>query len=175
MAALADCGTHAIVAAAIEKDGEGEETPTRCVLSGGAVGPGMLVLADAGLYSFEDFRMVADAGADALSRVGANVGLPLLEWFPDGSYLSFIAEPAEKARNSYRLRHGLEAELVFDELKTHQRGAGAILRSRKPELIEQEIQGLLLAHYGIRYLLREAAEQAELDPRFRCFRGKTAR
>lgn len=34
-----------------------------------------------------------------------------------------------------------QAELVFDELKTHQRGSGVILRSRKPELVEQEILG----------------------------------
>ena len=140
-----------------------------------------------------------------------------VEWLPDGSYLSFIADSAEKAKNSYRLRHGLakitnlpgfyvravdykvtdrgdgeeiitlvtnitnpeeipaaelaaayherwEAELVFDELKTHQRGQGMILRSRKPELVEQEIWGLLLTHYGIRHLMREAADQAELDP-----------
>ena len=53
---------------------------------------------------------------------------------------------------------------MFDELKTHQRGAGMILRSRKPELVEQEIWGLLLTHYGIRHLMREAADQAELDP-----------
>ena len=217
MAALAECGTHAIVAAAIGKDGEGEETLTRRVLSGGAVQPGMLVMADAGLYSYDNFRLVLDAGANALFRVGANVGLPLLEWFPDGSYLSFIADPDEKRKNSYRLRRGLmkitdlpgtyvravdyevtdrgdggeiitlvtditgpeeipaaepaaayherwEAELVFDELKTHQRGAGAILRSRKPELAEQELWGLLLTHYGIRHLMCEAADQAELDP-----------
>jgi hypothetical protein len=177
----------------------------------------MLVLADAGLYSYENFRMVLDAGADAVFRVGANAGLPLLEWLPDGSYLSFIADPDEKRKNSCRLRRGLakitdlpgtyvravdyevtdrgdgeeivtlvtnitdpeeipaaalaaayherwEAELVFDEMKTHQRGAGAILRSRKPELVEQEIWGLLLTHYGIRHLMREAADQAELDP-----------
>lgn len=174
-------------------------------------------MADSGLYSYTNFRMVIDAGADALFRVGANVGLPMLGWLPDGSYLSFIADSAEKAKNSYRLRHGLakitdlpgtyvravdyeitdrgdgeeiitlvtnitdpeeipaaelaaayhqrwEAELVFDELKTHQRGPGMILRSRKPELVEQEIWGLLLTHYGIRHLMREAADQAELDP-----------
>jgi hypothetical protein len=217
MAALAECGTHAIVAAAIAKDGEGEETMTGRILSGGAVTPGMIVMADAGLYSYKHFRMVIDAGADALFRVGANVGLPVLEWLPDGSYLSFIAEPAAKAKNSYRLRRGLsvvtdlpgtyvravdyeitdrgdgeeiitlvtnitdpadvpapelaaayherwEAELVFDELKTRQRGSGVILRSRKPELAEQEIWGLLLTHYCIRHLMREAADQAELDP-----------
>ena len=53
---------------------------------------------------------------------------------------------------------------MFDELKVHQRGQGMILRSRKPELVEQEIWGLLLTHYGIRSLMREAADQAELDP-----------
>jgi hypothetical protein len=217
MAALAECGTHAIVAAEIGRDGEGEETLTRRILSGGAVGAGMIVMADSGLYSYTNFRMVIDAGADALFRVGANVGLPVLKWFPDGSYLSYIADSAEKAKNSYRLRHGLvkitdlpgiyvravdyeiadrgdgkeiitlvtnitdpeeipaaelaaayherwEAELVFDELKVHQRGPGTILRSRKPELVEQELWGLLLTHYGIRRLMREAADQADLDP-----------
>jgi hypothetical protein len=217
MAALTEWGTHAIVAAEIGKDGEGEETLTRRVLSGGAVEAGMIVMADSGLYSYTNFKMVLDAGADALFRVGASVELPVLEWFPDGSYLSFIADSEEKARNSYRLRHGLakitdlpgfyvrvvdyeitdrgdgeeiitlvtnitdpdeitavelaaayhqrwEAELVFDELKTHQRGPATILRSRKPELVEQEIWGLLLTHYGIRHLMREAADQAELDP-----------
>lgn len=217
IAALTECGTHAIVAAQIGKDKEGEETLTRRILSSGAVGAGMLVMADAGLYSYTNLKMVLEAGADALFRVGANVDLPVLEWFPDGSYLSFIADSKEKARNSYRLRHRLaeitglpgfyvravdyeitdrgdggqiitlitnitdpdeipaaelaaayhqrwEAELVFDELKTHQRGPGTVLRSRKPELVEQEIWGLLLTHYGIRHLMREAADQAELDP-----------
>jgi Insertion element 4 transposase N-terminal/Transposase DDE domain len=217
MAALAECGTHAIVAAEIGKDGEGEETLTRSILSSGAVKAGMLVMADSGLYSYTNFKMVLDAGADALFRVGANVELPILKWLPDGSYLSFIADSKEKARKSYRLRHGLEkitdlpgfyvrvvdyevtdrgdgeeiitlvtnitdpeeipavelaaayherweVELVFDELKTHQRGPGTILRSRKPELVEQEIWGLLLTHYGIRHLMREAADQTELDP-----------
>jgi Insertion element 4 transposase N-terminal/Transposase DDE domain len=217
MAALAECGTHAIVAAEIAKDGEGEETLARRILAGGAVGDGMIVMADSGLYSYTNFRMVIDAGADALFRVGANLHLPVLEWLPDGSYLSYLADSAEKAKNNYRLRHGLvkltdlpgvyvravdyeitdrgdgeeivtlvtnitdpeevpavelaaayherwEVELVFDELKVHQRGQGMILRSRKPELVEQEIWGLLLTHYGIRSLMREAADQADLDP-----------
>jgi Insertion element 4 transposase N-terminal/Transposase DDE domain len=217
MAALVECGTHAVVAAEIAKDGEGEETLTRRILSGGAAGPDMIIMADSGLYSYANFRMAVDSGADALFRVGANLDLPALEWFPDGSYLSYIADSPEKSRNNYRLRHGLvkltdlpgiyvraldyevtdrgdgeeiitlvtnvtdpedipavelaaayherwEAELVFDELKTHQRGAATILRSRKPEMVEQEIWGLLLTHYGIRHLMREAADQADLDP-----------
>ena len=64
-------------------------------------------MADSGLYSYTNFRMVMDAVADAVFRVGASVGLPLLEWLPDGSYLSYIADSEEKARNSYRLTRGL--------------------------------------------------------------------
>jgi hypothetical protein len=107
MAALTECGTHAVVAAEIGKDGEGEETLTRRILSSGSVEAGMLVMADSGLYSYTNFKMTLDAGADALFRVGANVELPVLEWLADGSYLSFIADSREKARNSYRLRRGL--------------------------------------------------------------------
>lgn len=52
MAALVECGTHAIVAAEIAREGEGEETLTRRILSGSAVGPDMIVMADSGLYSY---------------------------------------------------------------------------------------------------------------------------
>jgi hypothetical protein len=97
-----ECGTHAIVAAEIARDGEGEETLTRRILSGSAIGPGMIVMADSGLYSYTNFRMAIDAGADALFRVGANLDLPALEWFPDGSHLSYIADSPEKSRNNYR-------------------------------------------------------------------------
>jgi hypothetical protein len=57
-----------------------------------------------------------------------------------------------------------EIELAFDEIKTHQRGPAAILRSRSPDLVLQELYGLLITHYAIRRLMTEAADQAELDP-----------
>jgi hypothetical protein len=50
--------------------------------------------------------------------------------------------PAVELAAAYHERW--EVELVFDELKVDQRGQGMILRSRKPELVEQEIWGLLL-------------------------------
>jgi hypothetical protein len=49
MAALAECGTHTIVATAIGTKGQGGETLSGRVVSGGAVGVGMLVMVDAGL------------------------------------------------------------------------------------------------------------------------------
>jgi hypothetical protein len=54
--------------------------------------------------------------------------------------------------------------VVIDEVKTHQRGPGIILRSQSPEMAEQELWGLLLTHYGIHRIMTEAADQAEIDP-----------
>lgn len=57
-----------------------------------------------------------------------------------------------------------EVESLFDEAKTHQRGSGRILRSKKPGLVTQEIWALLLTHYAIRDTMRKAAEQSDVDP-----------
>ena len=57
-----------------------------------------------------------------------------------------------------------EIETALDELKTHLRGAQIVLRSKTPELVEQEFWGLLLAHFAIRGLMHEAALRAEEDP-----------
>lgn len=57
-----------------------------------------------------------------------------------------------------------EIELAFAELKTQLRGRRVVLRSKGPELVLQELYGLLLAHYGVRQLLHEAAGHAGRDP-----------
>ena len=57
-----------------------------------------------------------------------------------------------------------EIETALDELKTHLRGARIVLRSKTPELVEQEFYGLLLAHFAIRGLMHEAALKAAEDP-----------
>lgn len=51
-----------------------------------------------------------------------------------------------------------EIEGAFDELKTHQRGARTVLRSKSPELVLQEIRGHLCCHAAIRTLMWEAAD-----------------
>jgi hypothetical protein len=57
-----------------------------------------------------------------------------------------------------------EHESGLDEIKTHLRTAGGILRSQSPELAQQEMWGLLLAHYAIRELMCRAADEAGRDP-----------
>jgi hypothetical protein len=57
-----------------------------------------------------------------------------------------------------------EEENAFDELKTHQRGARRVLRSKSPEMVTQEIYAHLLVYFAIRALINRAAEPDELDP-----------
>jgi len=70
--------------------------------------------------------------------------------------------PAEELAALYHDRW--EIENVFDEFKTHLRGRQAVLRSKTPELVEQELYGFLLAHFAIRGLMHEAALKADVDP-----------
>ena len=57
-----------------------------------------------------------------------------------------------------------EVEGVFDKFKTHLRSNSAVLRSKTPELVQQELWGLLLAHFAIRQLMTQAAWPRGLDP-----------
>ncbi len=70
--------------------------------------------------------------------------------------------PAKELAALYHERW--EIETALDELKTHLRGSQIVLRSKTPELVEQEFWGLLMAHYAIRGLMHEAALKADEDP-----------
>ena len=77
-----------------------------------------------------------------------------------------ILDPAEApAAELAALYHERwEIEGAPAELKTHLRGARAVLRSRTPALVRQEFRGLLLAHFAGRGLMHEAALRADEDP-----------
>ena len=85
-----------------------------------------------------------------------------------GPYRLFttLLDPAEApaAELAFAYAQRWEIELAFDELKTHQRGSKAVLRSKSPALVEQEIWGHLCCHYAIRTLMFEAAHDADVDP-----------
>jgi hypothetical protein len=217
--ALAECGTRAVTAVETAA-AEDAEQPLAVTLAGtpGNLEPGMLLMADRGIYSYRLLTAVREAGADFALRVTAMLDLPVLQWLPDGSYRSYIADPQLKARtaNRSRLLKGTmpltdlpgmhvrvidydvpgrgkgeiftvvtsvtdhqdlpapeiaadyhkrwEIEITFAEIETRQRGPAVVLRSRSPDLVLQELYGLLLTHYAIRALMTEAADQAELDP-----------
>jgi hypothetical protein len=70
--------------------------------------------------------------------------------------------PAKELAALYHERW--EIETALDELKTHLRGAQIVLRSKTPELVQQEFYGLLMAHFAVRGLMHEAALRAGEDP-----------
>ena len=97
---LGECGTHAVVAAALGTIYDGERKLAQKLLA--AVQPGMLILADRGFFSFELWAHYLTTGADLLWRVTAGITLPVIEVLPDGSYLSVIN--SKKTRSAgYRI------------------------------------------------------------------------
>jgi hypothetical protein len=69
--------------------------------------------------------------------------------------------PLSELADLYRERW--EVETMLDEMKTHLMGSQP-LRSRTPDLVYQEIYGMVMAHYAIRAIMYEAAASAKIDP-----------
>lgn len=76
--------------------------------------------------------------------------------------LNPLDAPAHELACLYEQRQ--EIEFAFDELKTHQRGANVIFRSKTPNGVLQETYGYLLAHFAIRTIMHEAALSLDIDP-----------
>ena len=57
-----------------------------------------------------------------------------------------------------------EHETGNNQLKTHLRGPGRVLRSKSPDMVRQEIYGYLLTHHAISALVCRAATDADIDP-----------
>ena len=70
--------------------------------------------------------------------------------------------PALKLAELFASRWGIETS--FGELKTYLRGRDILLRSQRPDLVEQDFFGLLLAHYGVRCVMDEAARERRIAP-----------
>jgi Transposase DDE domain len=198
VAALAECGTHAVFAAQTGPLATHETTLARRLFT--HLRAGMLLLADRGFVGFDLWTEATATGADLLWRVKTNMVLPVLRLLPDGSYLSQIVAAGDRKRANpttvrvveytlaatdtvYRLITTIvdpqqapavelaalyaqrwEFETALDEVKTHQRGPGMVLRSRHPEGVRQEVYGFLLVHYAIRELMWQTAQQAGEDP-----------
>ncbi|WP_370950403.1 IS4 family transposase [Amycolatopsis sp. cg5] len=217
---IAECASHAVVAAVIGGQHHGEQTLARQLWPG--LNPDWLLLADANFYSYHDFTTAADTGAALLWRLPSTVKTPRLTDCDDGSYRSALINPkirsaarraaletaatrgedldpseaiavrvveytvpdrgpdpdkvirvittitdpgdapAEVLAQAYHQRW--EHETGNDQLKTHLRGPGRVLRSKSPDLVRQEIYGYLLAHHALSALICRAATEADIDP-----------
>ena len=105
-------------------------------------------------YDQGAWQRAGRTGADLLWRMKDNIGLEAVKTISEA--------PAADLAAAYTQRW--EIETAFDELKTHQRGPRAVLRSKSPDLVTQEIWGHLCCHYAIRALMFDAAAHAGRDP-----------
>ena len=96
-----------------------------------------------------EYRLEGVAGAEPLYRLLTTILEPQ-------------QAPAAALAALYHERWEIEGALA--ELKTQLRGARVVLRSKTPELVRQEVWGLLLAHFAVRGLMHEAALRADEDP-----------
>ncbi len=219
--ALAECGTHAFLAAEVGSWSVGEMTLANGLYP--RLRPEELLTADRNFYSFDAWGLAAGSGAALLWRAPTGLGLPVVKILPDGTYLAVLIDPkirsarrraailaaaragadlSEEPAHLVRVieydipdREGngtgelivllstitdpgkaragelagayhqrWEEETGNDQLKTHLRGPGRILRSRLPDLVHQEIWAWLLVHHAISALITRAAEAADLDP-----------
>jgi len=95
--ALAECGTHAMFAAAMGPCATGEATLARQLTS--SLAPDMLVLADRGFTAHPLFSAFAATGADLCWRAKGNAVLPVLKRHDDGSFRSeLVASDDKRAR-----------------------------------------------------------------------------
>lgn len=156
------------------------------------LGPGQLLLADRGYLGQDLWDQAVATGAQLLWRARRGTPLPVTRVLADGSWLSRYGDGpvrvveyalAEAPDQTYRLVTTLldpqaapaaelaalyherwEIETAYDELKTHMLGPRPSLRSKTPDLVRQEVEGLLLAYHAVRTFLAEAADTENLDP-----------
>lgn len=102
--AVAECGSHAVIDAVAGPCSVSESAAAGQLLD--RLQPGMLCLADRGFYGFAAWQRAANTGADLCWRVSANLKLPVLEEFTDGSWISevFDSKADRKREHGVRVR-----------------------------------------------------------------------
>lgn len=83
--------------------------------------------------------------------------------------LDEVSAPVTKLAELYMQRW--EIELVFSEMKVQLNKNEHTLRSQRPDLVKQEIYGILMMHYAIRSFIFEAAARSKIDPDCISFKG----
>ncbi|MCA1698945.1 MAG: IS4 family transposase [Actinobacteria bacterium] len=95
---LGECSTHALFEVAIGPLKDDERKLAGRLL--GALGPGMLCLADRGFYSFKLWNKARQSGAELLWRTKANHRLAVKERLSDGSYRSELFASSDRKRKA---------------------------------------------------------------------------
>jgi hypothetical protein len=101
-ACLVELGTHAVFDARLEPYRVSENALIEEMFT--ALRPGMLALADRGIYSFQRWVRAAATGADLLWRVRSNLILRPVEILADGSYIAEITPSRKSGMAPVRVR-----------------------------------------------------------------------
>jgi hypothetical protein len=115
--ALGECGSHAIVGAAMAACNSGERGLAAELLT--YLQPDMLVAADRNFCSFALWGAFRATGADLLWRVSSAVELPVVRWLPDGSYLSIAFNPKIRGRRRREVIVGAREGVGVDPAEGH--------------------------------------------------------
>jgi hypothetical protein len=137
--ALAECGTHAFLAAEVGGFAVGEKTLAHRLYP--RLRRDELLTADRNFYSFDAWSLAARTGAALLWRPPTWLGLPVLTALSDGSYLSVLINPTIR---SPRRRAALLAEATeAAEAMENADAAGTILdpdQAHQVRVVEYDIK-----------------------------------
>lgn len=88
---VSECGSHAVVGAAMAGTAVGEQVLARQLWP--RLEPDWLLLADRNFFNWADWHAAAAGGTQLVWRVKTAHRLPVLEVLPDGSYQSVLVNP----------------------------------------------------------------------------------
>jgi hypothetical protein len=130
------------------------------ILAAARAGQDLAELPDAiGTHGLPVARLARVIEYDVPDRTGNGTGelIALLTTITDPGHAG-----ADEPATAYHQRW--EEETGNDQLKTHLRGPGKVLRSRLPDLAYQETWAYLIVHHAISALIARASAAADLDP-----------
>lgn len=124
---LTECASHASLGAhitGVSGKGSGERSAAKELIP--LLEDDMLLICDAGFYSFELWSTAFDTGAELLWRLGDIMGLPVLETLGDGSYITLLFNPkTPKTRRAQLIGRATAGEDLAGE-EAHARWARVV-------------------------------------------------
>jgi hypothetical protein len=112
--ALAECGTHAFVAAEIGDYATGEKTLAQRLYP--RLRADELLTADRGFYSWAAWDGAQATGAALVWRAPTQLGLPVVKILPDGTYLTVLIKPTIRGGRRERLLAAARARADLDDI-----------------------------------------------------------
>ena len=112
--ALAECGTHAFVAAEVDAYRVGEKTLAARLYP--RLRTDELLTADRGFYSWPAWDSASATGAALLWRAPTQLSLPVIKVLPDGTYLTALITPSIRGARRERLLAAARAESDLSDI-----------------------------------------------------------